>query len=242
MSIDWSKVEENPKKKHSVEGRILLDFRVRNEDLEQRINQLVKELEMQSEDLGIVKKKLVGREKSLIQLTEKRSTARKSFDKIKEEKLHTDIKITQLTAAKSDLEKQRDENIKKITTLEGQLKTNAKNSEEFGEKIVIKERQLQTKEEEMLNKTKDLLTKEKEIQNMNSLLDQRNKEIDFLKKNLEVEKGKTSYQIKRVESIEAQIAKSESILSIIKKIKDLIDVKGFLSDKEFEPLLNEIID
>lgn len=85
MDIDWTKVEETPKKKHSVEGNTLLDFRARNEDLELRINQLVKELEKQSEELENVKKKLVGREKSLIQLTEKRSTARKSLDKIKEE-------------------------------------------------------------------------------------------------------------------------------------------------------------
>ena len=83
---------------------------------------------------------------------------------------------------------------------------------------------------------KKLLEKEKTIQNSNTIVDQRDKEIEFLKKNLEVEKGKTSYQIKRVESIEAQIAKSENILSIINKMQDLLDVKGFISDKEFEEL------
>ncbi|GAJ18320.1 unnamed protein product, partial [marine sediment metagenome] len=98
MGIDWTKIEESPKKKHSVEGNTLLDFRARIEDLERRLNQLVKELEKQSEDLETVKKKLVGREKSLLQLTEKRSTARKTLDKINEEKLHADIKVTQSRA------------------------------------------------------------------------------------------------------------------------------------------------
>lgn len=240
MGIDWARVEENPKKKVSVEGKILIDFRVRNEDLEQRISQLVKELEKMVEDIEITKKKLAGREKSLIQLTEKKSTARKSLDKVKEEKLHADIKVTQLTAAKSDLEEKLNASTKKITTLESQLKLAVKNSEEVEQKILRKEKEIQTKEGDMLSKAKDLLDKEKIIQNSNSLLGQRDKEIEFLKKNLEVEKGKTSYQIKRIESIEAQIAKSENIFGLIKKIKDLLDVKGFLSDKEFEEIYASI--
>ena len=71
-------------------------------------------------------------------------------------------------------------------------------------------------------------------------MDQRDKEIDFLKKNLEVEKGKTSYQIKQVEALEANIAKSESIIGMINKIKELLHVKGFLSDKEFEDLYSSL--
>ncbi len=240
MGIDWVRVEENPKKKLSVEGKILLEFKSRNEDLEQRIGQLVKELEKMAEDLEITKKKLAGREKSLIELTQKKSSARKSLDKINEEKLHADIKVTQLTAAKSDLEEKLNESTKKITTLESQLKLAVKKSEEVEQKILRKGKEIQTKEEDLLGKAKDLLDKEKEIQNLKSLLGQRDKEIEFLKKNLEVEKGKTSYQIKRVESIEAQIAKSEKILSLIKQIKELLDVKGFLSDKEFEEIYSTI--
>ncbi|GAG89082.1 unnamed protein product, partial [marine sediment metagenome] len=58
MGIDWVRVEENPKKKHSVEGKILLEFRTKNKDLEQRLNELVKELEKIAEDLEITKRKL----------------------------------------------------------------------------------------------------------------------------------------------------------------------------------------
>ena len=92
----------------------------------------------------------------------------------------------------------------------------------------------------MLGKAKELLEKEKGIQNYKSIIEQRDKEIEFLKKNLEVEKGKTSYQMKRVESIEAQIIMAENVLKIITKIKDSIGIKGFLSDKDLESFLTEI--
>jgi len=180
------------------------------------------------------------REKSLIQLTEKRSSARNSHDKIKEEKLHADIEVTKLTAAKSELEKKLAESTGKIIVLEGQLNNIVTKFEEIERKILVKEKENQHREEEMLGKAKKLLEKEKGIQNYKSIIEQRDKEIEFLKKNLEVEKGKTSYQMKRVESIEAQIIMAENVLKIITKIKDSIGIKGFLSDKDLESFLTEI--
>ncbi len=107
---------------------------------------------------------------------------------------------------------------------------------------MVKEKDDQFREEEILNKTNVILKKEKQIQNVKTTIEQRDKEIEFLKKNLEVEKGKTSYQMKRVESIEAQIIMAENVLRIITKIKDSISVKGFLSDKDLESYLTEIKD
>ncbi|MHA1931539.1 MAG: hypothetical protein ACW96X_03310, partial [Promethearchaeota archaeon] len=140
---------------------------------------------------------------------------------------------------KSDLEKKLVESTEKITVLEGQLNNIAMKFEEIENKILTKEREDQHREEEMLGKAKEILGKEKEIQNSKSIINQRDKEIEFLKKNLEVEKGKTSYQAKRVESIETQMVMAENVFKIITKIKELMGVKGFLSDKELEGLLSE---
>ena len=198
-----------------------------------------KELEEVKDELKKTKDKLSEREKSLIQLTEKRSSARNSHDKIKEEKLHADIEVTKLTAAKSALEKKLAESTEKIIVLEGQLNNIVIKFEEIEQKILAKEKNNLHKEEDMLGKAKEILEKESEIQNIKSIIAQRDKEIEFLKKNLEVEKGKTSYQAKRVESIEAQMIMAENVFKIITKIKELIGVKGFLSDKELEGLLSE---
>ncbi len=238
--IDWGLAEEKPDKKQSIEGKKLLEFRSKINDLEQSISQKNKELGEVIDELKITKDKLTGREKSLIQLTEKRSSARKSIDKVKEEKLHADIEVTKLSAAKSELEKKLAEGTQKITTLESQLSHITMKFEEIGQKILTKEKDDQYKEEEMLRKAKKRLKQEKEIQNIKTIIDQRDKEIEFLKKNLQVEKGKTSYQMKRVESIEAQIIMAENVLKIITKIKDSIGIKGFLSDKELESILIEI--
>jgi chromosome segregation ATPase len=197
-------------------------------------------LEEVKDELKITKVILAEREKSLIRLTEKRSSAREPIDKIKEEKLHADIEVTKLSAAKSELEKKLAEATEKITVLEGQLNNIVIKFEKVEHKILTKEKDNQHREEVMLGKAKVLLEKEKEIQNFKTIIEQRNKEIEFLKKNLEVEKGKTSYQMKRVESIEAQIIMAENVLKIITKIKDSIGIKGFLSDKELESILIEI--
>ncbi len=130
--------------------------------------------------------------------------------------------------------------MEKITVLEGQLNNIVIKFEEVEHKILTKEKDNQQRDEFMLGKAKELLGKEKEIQNFKTIIEQRDKEIEFLKKNLEVEKGKTSYQMKRVESIEAQIIMAENVLKIITKIKDSIGIKGFLSDKELESILIEI--
>ena len=131
------------------------------------------------------------------------------------------------------------ESTEKITVLEGQFKNIVIKFEEIEQKILTKVKDDQYKEEELLSKVTEILEKEKEIQNYKTIIEQRNKEIEFLKKNLEVEKGKTSYQMKRVESVEAQFIMAENVFKIITKIKDLIGIKGFLSDKELEGLLSE---
>ncbi|MHA2399446.1 MAG: hypothetical protein ACXADU_11235 [Promethearchaeota archaeon] len=233
MSLDWGKIEERPEKKYLVEGKSLLEMRSEIGALKQELNQVMEEFKR-------TKEKLVGREKSLIQLTEKKSSARKSLDKIKEEKLHSEIEVTKLTAANSDLKTKLNGSMEKILTLENQLKAATTNTEQFESKILVKEKEIQIKEEEMLKKAKESLVKDKDIQNIKSKLEQRDKEIEFLQKNLKVEREKMNVQIKKSESFEAKMATAINALRVIARIKELMHVKGFLSDKELEPLLDEI--
>ena len=72
-------------------------------------------------ELKTTKGKLAGREKSLTDITERKSTARKSLDQIKEEKLHVDIEISKLATIKANLEEKLTEAIAKITNLEKQI-------------------------------------------------------------------------------------------------------------------------
>ena len=81
-----------------------------------------------------------------------------------------------------------------------------------------------------------------EIQKIKSTVEQREQEIEFLKKNLEVEKGKTEFQIKRVMSIETNIARADKVLKLLNKIKQSAMIQGFISDKELEQFLIEIED
>ena len=74
--IDWGLAEEKPGKKQSIEGKKLLELRMKSNDLEKSISQRDKELQEVKDELKITKDKLTGREKSLILLTEKRSSAR----------------------------------------------------------------------------------------------------------------------------------------------------------------------
>jgi len=222
--IDWQKIEEKVDKKISIEVKVLLELKSKIDNLEQNSVQIKKEFEKIAEELKVTKSKLSGREKSLIQLTEKRSSARKTLDKIREDKLYSDIQVTKLSAKVSDLKTKLAESVEDASNLEKQLKTKAEKSEQIE------------------GKAKKLLEKEKEMQKISLIVKQREKEIEFLKKNFEVEKGKTEYQIKRVMSIEANIARADKILKLLNRVKQSTVNKGFISDKELEQFLIEIED
>ena len=154
--------------------------------------------------------------------------------------MHADIEIAKLSSDKSNLEEKLTEAVAKITALENQLNKVTTKSTEIDEKILSKDKEIQNLEEERLQKAKDLLNKEQEIQNLRSKIDHKVDEIEILKKKLNEEKEFTDNQIKKYKDFEAQVSKAVISTEIIEKIKKLMELKGFLSDKELESLLNEI--
>ena len=55
MSIDWARAEEKPDKKQSVEGRFLLDLRIKINDLEKQLADTKKELAQMKNKLADAK-------------------------------------------------------------------------------------------------------------------------------------------------------------------------------------------
>ncbi|MFX1551138.1 MAG: hypothetical protein ACFFB9_12330, partial [Promethearchaeota archaeon] len=113
-------------------------------------------------------------------------------------------------------------------------------SNEMEEKILIKDKEIQNKEKERLEKVKDLLNKDKEIQDLKITINHKDEEIDNLKCKLEEEKKFTDNQIKKFQDFEIQVSKAVLSTQVIEKIKKLMELKGFLSDKELESFLNEM--
>lgn len=236
IGIDWTKAEEKPEKKLSVEGKYLLELRTQAKDLEQELTKKQTELEKNLAEWKITREKLAGREKSLTELTERRSLARNSLDKVKEQKLHTDIELAKLRASKSELDKKLTDAVAKITNLEKQLSVNVRNSEEMERKLLIKEIYIQNKEQDMLDKAKELLKKDEELKTLKNELTNRDKDIEFLKEELKKEMNKTNEEIKRFKTFEIQTTKAMKASELLSQIKSSIQVKGFLTDKEFEQL------
>jgi chromosome segregation ATPase len=237
-NIDWAKAEEKPDKKVSIEGKILLEFKSKIKELEIELEKKHQNLAKILNDLDATKDKLAGRERSLTELTERKSKARKSHDQIKEEKLHADIEIAKLTSEKSNLEQKLTEAVAKITALENHLNNNTTKSTEIEQKILSKNKEIQTLEEERLKKANELLDKEQEIQKLKSELDNKAEEMESLKKKLNEEKQFTGEQIKKYKALETQVSQAVVSNEIIEKVKKLMELKGFLSEKELESLLN----
>ena len=117
ISIDWAKIEEKPNKKIAVEGKLLLEKRSKIKSLEQDLKREQENLRRTTDELKITKEKLAGREKSLTEITERKSTARKSLSHIKEEKLHADIEIAKLQSTNTSLEEKLTEAVSEAKML-----------------------------------------------------------------------------------------------------------------------------
>ena len=84
------------------------------------------------------------------------------------------------------------------------------------------------------------MNKDEEIQELKNTINLKNEEIENLKTKLKDEIKNTDIQIKKLLDFEGQVSQAIKASEVIEKIKKKIELKGFLSDKELEPLLKEI--
>ena len=189
-----------------------------------------------------MKENLSENEKKLENYNETLATEKKSFKRVKEEKLYGDAEINKLRTVKADLEKGLSESTSKISDLENKVSEATKKVENF-EKDTNEVTSKMVKEKEVLKN--DLTQKENEIESLKkelkTTLSNKNAEIENLKEDRESranEINDLSMKVKSLEeSLEETLAEAKGGPQLIEKIKDIMIRKGFLSDREFDELL-----
>ncbi|MFW9946828.1 MAG: hypothetical protein ACFFDX_08370 [Candidatus Odinarchaeota archaeon] len=216
MGIDWEKCEIAPQKTQKVEGRILLDLRAKVNQLEHDLALSKEQLRKSNEEFKETYKKLTGREKSLVKITEKFSSAKKNLDNVAEQKLNVDIELTKLKPKISELEKQLTEANARIKQLQQECKFSTEKTNEMEQSIRFKNKMIETQKEELQKK---------------------NGEIDRLRDQIALNQNENKMFIEKIKSFERQLSEVESAPEILKKIREAMMHKGFLSDKEFEKII-----
>ncbi len=159
--------------------------------------------------------------------------------KINEIEAELNIKSKELTAStellsstKSDLE----EKLSNVNKEIDELKTKFNSSEEENKKLnqIILDKK---NENEIVKSDLDkALNNEKE---MIQQIAEKNKEIDNLQNDLVAIRIKCDDRLNEINEFKTNIAKYQSLTKIIEDIREVMKVKGFLSDRELDQLLNK---
>ncbi len=184
-------------------------------------------------------------ELNLVEFNENLENLKKSFERAKEENLYAVAEIAKLKPAKLDLEYKLSESTSKITELETKI-------------------QASTQKDEMIEKEKsDLRTKlEKEKEDLKNELNQKERENESLKKelketvsdkdaeieNLKKERGGKTDELSELkqkiksleETLEGTISEAKGAPQLLEEINNILIHKGFLSDREFEDILQKL--
>ncbi len=218
MSIDWAKAEARPDKKLSIEGKVLLDLRSKINSLEKQLAQKIKDLEKSSGDLKTTKETLSETKKKDENLEESINSLKKNFERVKEEKLYAEAEINKLKSAKQALESKLNESSSKISEVENELK----------EKEDIKA---------------DLQQKINEIESLKSDLQKavsdKYVEVETIKEERDAKLKEVKELNEKVTLLEQTIGEAKGAPQLIENIKDIMIHKGFLSDREFDDLLEK---
>ena len=264
--IDWLKVEARPEVKQKVEGRFLLDLRTKVNSLERQLTQkkidlekVLNDLELASKDLQVTKDVISSKDEKIVELNETYAATKKELNDALELKDNGILELkslnTDLIAKVSELEEKISENETKISSLEQQIIEKEEKIEstkaEFMRKFFDKNEELENTreklEQEIASKDENIAKKndeindhlaelEQEIAKKNNEIEAKNNEIDNLKGDIKANSYDLEHLSKQNVSLVAKIAEAEGTLSLFQQIKEIMEVKGFISDKEFENL------
>ena len=203
----------------------MLDIRANIDELKSELTQCQEELQKTKEELQKTKKelsethhKLIGRERSLVKISEKFSAAKRNLDSVSENKLITDIELTQIKPKLEELEIGAKEANDTIANLRSELKFTTVKANEMVQTIKFKE---------------------KAIENHKNDLEKRKKEIDKLNELVKLNQNETDEFIDKIKSLEAKLLKVKSTPKVLERIKEILKIKGFLSDREFDEVIKE---
>ncbi len=227
ISVNWAKVIENPKAKQKIVGKRLLALRDKINDLEKQLNLKKKQLE------------------ALEILFSKHKTMNKDDSTMAESKLkEKEIKIDALLDKLEFLEQTIKNREKEIKVIRKDLKQRNKQFK-FDKKFL--EQAISDKKNENDELRAELQEKSNQIE-----VEIKNLKFTILNKDLEIEKLETGFNEKIEEinklnnkisllvKIYTQMKNERKYFRIIKRIRRLMLLKGFLSEKEFEQLLEKI--
>lgn len=264
--IDWLKVEARPEVKQKVEGRFLLDLRTKVNSLERQLTQkkidlekVLNDLESTTKDLQVTKDVVASKDEKIVELNESFAATKKELNEAMELKdtgildlksLNTDLiaKVAELEAKISSVEQQIVEKEEKIesTKAEFMRKFFDKNEElentreKLEQEIASKDEDIAKKNDEINDRMADLeqkiTLKDHEIAKKIDEIEAKEKEIENLKGDIKADSYDLEHLSKQNVSLVEKIAEAEGALTLFQQIKEIMEVKGFISDKEFEDL------
>lgn len=264
--IDWLKVEARPEIKQKVEGRFLLDLRTKVNSLERQLTQkkvdlekVLNDLELTSNDLQVTKDILSSKEEKIVELSESHAATKNELNEAIEikDKGILDLKSlnSDLIAKVSELEEKLNEKESQISSLEQRVTETVEKIEstkaEFMRKFFDKneelenvreklEQEIASKDEEITNKNDEISDRlsdlEKKLSQKDEEIKEQNNQIDNLKGDIKADSYDLEHLSKQNVSLVEKIAEAEGALGLFQQIKEIMEVKGFISDKEFEQL------
>ncbi|MFW9872895.1 MAG: hypothetical protein ACFFG0_07320 [Candidatus Thorarchaeota archaeon] len=241
MSIDWAKAEERADKKLSIEGKFLLDLRSKINNLEKQLAQKIKDLDKTSNDLRLTQEKFSDVSKKAQEQTQSLLETQKNFERAREEKLYADAEINKFKSSKAELENKLTEANSKITELEDKLKESslkAERSEKEKDNILenyeLEKSGIKDELQQRKNEIEDL---KKELQ---TTISEKYIEIETLKDERDTQVKEINALKQKIENIEETMHKAKGVPQLIEEIKEIMTHKGFLSDKEFDDLIEKL--
>ena len=227
LSIDWARAEERPDKKLSVEGKVLLDLRSKINSLEKQLTQNKKDLERTSLELKTSKERLSEYERKAEGFDEKLASLTKDYERAKEEKLYADAEINKMKSSKSDIETKLSESKSTITEVEAKLK-------ESSTIIEMLKREIEEGKENLQQKINEIEGFKSDLQKASS---DKYVETETLREEKEAGDKEIIALKQKIMSLEDTIGEAKGAPQLIESIKDIMITKGFLSDREFDALL-----
>ena len=251
ISIDWKLAEEKPESRQKIEGKVLMDLRARIDNLEIQLERYKVELGKKVEEIVQIQKKLSNTEDHLSSVSElftlNKSELGKNEELFKQEReVQKNINV-QLEKSLIKVQKEKKE-------LEMQLEKISPTIEKNKEFELV----FSQKDKEIEHLASIMAEKEDQLKILERKLDQKEKEISRVKEGLEVtieDKNKMINKLRdkitqktadllvlsqKVEQIEKHDKDAKVSTRLIEKVLDLLQTKGFVSDKEFELMQNEL--
>ncbi|MFX1238870.1 MAG: hypothetical protein ACFFAS_05690 [Promethearchaeota archaeon] len=244
IPIDWIKAQEKPNERQKIEGKILMDLREKMDRLEREVVSLSKQLKDVSKKEVVTKRRSHESDEHLESVSELYKMTKEELDSLREKlklaKQEQEVLKNLNSKLQNSLIKIQKENIDFDTKIEN-IKSEQETEIERAVYDLVKQISQKNKQIEQLQI--DLEQSEKRIQMVNDGLEttiqDQLKMIEKLRSNLTRKTNSILDSARKIAELEERALENEISGQIIRRIKQILFEKGFLSDKEFEQIYSE---